>query len=90
MLSQTCKCYYSVVEPDGTNSLPTTPLSGLSNITFHPDMKPSLGTCGQHVVVTMATTVPTCSTAGGVIPSVVSSRNDVTVEVIPGMYVCMW
>ena len=74
-----------VVGPDGASSLPTTPLSDLSNITLHPDMKPSFG---QHMTVTMATTVPTCSTTGGVIPSVVNSRNDVTVEVIPGVYVC--
>jgi len=49
-------------------------------------MKPPLGTCDQHMI---ATQVPTCSAGGVVIlPSVVSSRNDLTMENIPGICIC--
>ena len=73
---------FSLVASNETSSLPTTPLSDPTNATFHPDMKPPLGTCDQHMI---ATTLPTCSAGGVVIlPSVVSSRNDLTMENIPG------
>jgi len=81
----------SSVTSNGTSSLPTTPLSDPTNVTFHSDMRPPLGTCDQHMSVAMSTTVPTCSAGSGLVmlPSVVSSRNDLTMETIPGMHMCV-